>query len=156
MFTGDRSGDFLYPTLHRFGFCSQAESADRKDGLELAETYITAALHCVPPGNKPQSEEMSACRPFLIRELALLHRVRVVVALGGIAWQAYLRARKEMGGEIPQPRPKFGHGVTCELEGRIALIASYHPSQQNTQTGRLTQTMFDEIFVTARKILLTT
>ncbi|MEE2822693.1 MAG: uracil-DNA glycosylase [Acidobacteriota bacterium] len=151
MFTGDRSGDFLYNTLHRFDFCNQPVSTDRKDGLRLRNAYITAAIHCAPPLNKPTPQELANCRNYLRRELELLNRVRVVVALGRIAWQAYLRSRRELQWDVPKPLPKFAHGLSCKLDSKTTLIASYHPSQQNTQTGRLTQEMFDQVFEMVKK-----
>ncbi len=153
IFTGDRSGDFLFGTLHRFGFANQASSRTRDDGLELRDAYITAAVHCVPPGNRPLPEEFRACRRFLKLELSLLKNVRVVVALGRIAWQEILRTRKELGWPVPQPLPPFDHGATCRLDDTTVLICSYHPSQQNTSTGKLTQAMFDEVFCKARAII---
>lgn len=153
MFTGDRSGDFLYPTLFRFGFCNQPLSRHRRDGLTLQDTYITAAIHCAPPANKPAREELAACRRFLQRELQLLPSIRVVVALGRIAWDAYLAARKALDWPIPVPVPKFAHAVVCPLDDHTTLIGSYHPSRQNTQTGRLTESMFERIFAEARRLL---
>lgn len=153
MFTGDRSGDFLYATLHRFGFCNQPTSRSRDDGLKLIDTYITAALHCVPPQNKPLPEEMDCCRTYLRLELQSLTRVKVVAALGQVAFKSYLTARRELGWPVPDPAPAFGHGASRELDDSVTLIASYHPSQQNTQTGRLTRAMFDGIFARARELL---
>lgn len=153
MFTGDSSGEFLYAALYRFGFCSQPHSRDRRDGLQLNDAAITAALRCAPPQNKPAPREKENCLPYLIQELRLLTQVRVVVALGQIAWTAVFRARKESGLAIPSPRPKFAHGAACLLDERVTLLGSYHPSRQNTQTGRLTAEMFDSIFQTARTIL---
>jgi len=153
MFTGDRSGDFLFRALHRFGFCTQPSSQLAHDGLRLRDTYITAALHCAPPGNKPAREELANCRLYLGQELQILKKVRVVVALGRVAWHAYLLARKELKWPVPKPRPKFAHGVSHRLDDRTTVITSYHPSQQNTQTGRLTPEMFDEVFAKARTLL---
>ena len=153
MFTGDRSGDWVFGTLHRFGFASSPESQHRDDGLSLRDAYITAALHCAPPANKPQPEEMASCRPYLLRELELLTRVRVVVALGKIAFDTYLGTFLPRGLDLPSPRPRFGHNLDYNLNGGPTLIGSYHPSQQNTQTGRLTQEMFDAIFRKARLLL---
>jgi uracil-DNA glycosylase family 4 len=155
MFTGDRSGAFLYDTLHRFNFCTQSVSRDRKDGLRLRDAYITAALHCAPPLNKPTRQELTDCRHYLRWELKLLNRVRVVVALGRIAWQAYLWARQELQWHVPKPLPKFGHALSYQLDEKTTLIASYHPSQQNTQTGRLTKEMFNRVFGMAREKLTT-
>ena len=153
MFTGDRSGDFLYDTLHRFDFCTQPFSRDLEDGLRLRDAFITAAIHCAPPLNKPTRQELTDCRGYLRRELELLDRARVVVALGRVAWQAYLRARQELGWHVPKPLPKFGHASSYQLDEKTTLIASYHPSQQNTQTGRLTKEMFDRVFEMAREEL---
>ena len=153
MFTGDSSGDFLYSTLQRFGFCNQPTSNHRNDGLELKECYITAALHCVPPSNKPLAEEASCCRDFLVEELRLLHQVKVVIALGQIAWDGYLRARMQMGKPAGRPKPRFCHSGEFRLDEDTILLGSYHPSRQNTQTGRLTQDMFDSVFRRARKLV---
>jgi len=153
MFTGDRSGDFLFRALHRFGFCTQSSSQQRNDGLRLRDAYITAAVHCAPPGNKPAPEEFANCRLYLRQELRVLSKVRVVVALGRVAWRAYLLARKELEWPVPKPRPKFAHGVSHRLDDQTTVITSYHPSQQNTQTGRLTPEMFDEVFAMARELL---
>lgn len=153
MFTGDRSGDWLYGALYKYGFASSPDSRHRDDGLELYDTFITAALRCAPPANKPLPEERLQCLPFLLRELDLLVNVRVVVALGKIAFDAYLSTYPQRSLVLPKPRPQFGHQVTYELAGGVTLIGSYHPSQQNTQTGRLTTPMFQEIFETARRML---
>ena len=153
MFTGDRSGDFLFRALHRFGFCTQPSSQQRNDGLRLRDAYITAALHCAPPGNKPARAELANCRLYLRQELQILNKVRVVVVLGRVAWHAYLLARRELEWPVPKPRPKFAHGVSHRLDDQTTVITSYHPSQQNTQTGRLTEEMFDEVFARARELL---
>ena len=154
IFTGDRSGDFLFETLYRFGFCNQSESRHQGDGLILYDTYITAAIHCAPPANKPASEELLYCRRFLKWELELLRGIRVVVALGRVAWQAYLATRKELGWPTPYPAPKFQHNAAHSLNGKTILIASYHPSQQNTLTGRLTRAMFDQVFARVQQLLV--
>jgi uracil-DNA glycosylase family 4 len=143
MFTGDGSGDFLYAALHRAGLASRAASVARDDGLELRGAWITAACRCAPPDNRPEPDELARCAPFLDRELAALSRVRVVVALGAIAWTAVLRAFARAGHPTPRPAPRFAHGAVAELPGAPALVASYHPSRQNTQTGRLTPAMLD-------------
>jgi uracil-DNA glycosylase family 4 len=153
MFTGDQSGDWVYSTLHRYGFANQPTSLHRDDGLRLDDAYITAAAHCVPPDNKPSSVELAACRPYLQRELQLLRRVRVVVPLGKIAFDAYLAARRELPLPRLERRPQFGHGVATRLPEGTLLLASYHPSRQNTQTGRLTRAMFEAIFARARQEL---
>ena len=152
MFTGDSSGAFLMRALHKAGFASQPSSVTREDGLVLRDAYIVLGARCAPPENKPLPEEMTRCRSFLVREMALLERVRVVVALGKIAFDAFLAAAPELGIEVPRPRPAFGHGARCEL-GRVTLLSSYHPSRQNTNTGKLTPVMFDRIFAQARKLL---
>ena len=144
MFTGDRSGDWLYRALHRAGFASQAESIAREDGLTLRDCYITAIVHCAPPANKPTPEERTKCAAWLERELELLPTARVIVALGQMAYQQVLR---QFGTAVPRPRPRFGHGVEVELAGDgPIIIASYHPSQQNTFTGKLSEDMLDAIF----------
>lgn len=146
MFTGDRSGDFLYAALHRAGYASQPDSVGLGDGLELTGAYITSPVKCAPPANKPTAEERSTCRPFLERELALLTKARVYLVLGNIGYAA---ACQELG---VAPRPKFGHGVEVPLDGERVLVCSYHVSQQNTFTGRLTPAMFDDVLARARAI----
>jgi len=153
MFTGDRSGDWLFEALHHAGFASQPNSERRGDGLELRGAYITAALRCAPPLNKPMPDEIARCEPYLLTELRLLGSVRVVVGLGRIGWLAYLRARRALGGAPMRPAPVFGHGAQVRFEDGVTLIASYHPSQQNTFTGKLTRPMLREIFLTARRLL---
>ncbi|HEX9879967.1 MAG TPA: uracil-DNA glycosylase [Candidatus Binatia bacterium] len=153
MFTGDRSGDWLFEALHAHGFANQPTSVHRRDGLKLQDCYITAAVRCAPPLNKPTREEFETCRPYLTRELRLLKRVRVVVALGGIAFDAFFKAFRENEGEVPRPKPRFHHGACIRLEAGPTLMASYHPSQQNTFTGKLTREMFDEVFSRARSLL---
>lgn len=152
IFTGDRSGDWLYGALYAAGFANQPISAHKDDGLKLTDCYITAAVHCAPPDNKPLPEEFAACRPYLLQELACLKQVCVVVALGHIAFSAYLTARKELRFPAPSPKPRFGHGSVYAFD-HVTLIGSYHPSQQNTFTGRLTQEMFFAIFRKAREII---
>ncbi len=146
MFTGDRSGDWLYRALHKARVASQASSAARDDGLELHGAYVTAAVRCAPPGNRPKTTERDNCREYLERELDLLARVRVVVALGGFAYEGILRVLRDRGHEVPVPRPPFAHGCEVPLGGELTVIASYHPSQQNTFTKRLTEPMFDRIW----------
>jgi uracil-DNA glycosylase family 4 len=143
VFTGDASGDFLWPALHRAGLADRAVSRRADDGLTLTEVYIAAAVRCAPPANKPTVEERDTCAPFLARELALLTEVRVIVALGQFGWDAGLRALAGLGFEV-RPRPRFGHGAEAAL-GPYVLLGSYHPSQQNTFTGRLTPPMFDAV-----------
>jgi len=153
MFTGDKSGDFLSRTLYRFGFANQPTARHRDDGLALSDLFITAAVRCAPPDNKPTKDELANCHPYLLRELELLKNVRVVVALGRIAFDACLKACHERGMILPRPKPTFGHGRVYPLADGLILIASYHPSRQNTQTGRLTQRMFDAIFEEVRRLL---
>lgn len=151
MFTGDSSGDFLYRALYETGFASQAESRSREDGLELRGAYITAAARCAPPDNKPLPEELARCRPYLERELELLKEVRVVVALGGLALRTYLGILRDRGAIKSLAAFPFGHlRVYSPAPGLPALIASYHPSQQNTSTGKLTAAMLREVFERAR------
>jgi uracil-DNA glycosylase family 4 len=153
MFTGDESGNWLYRALHEAGFANQPDARHRNDGLRLRDAYITAAIRCAPPANRPQPDEIVNCEPYLLAELRLLRRVRVVVGLGRIGWQAYLRARRALGLPLPAPLPKFGHGAVATFSDGLALIASYHPSQQNTFTGKLTRAMLRDVFVTARTLL---
>jgi uracil-DNA glycosylase family 4 len=153
MFTGDRSGDWLYSALHAFGFANQPASQHRDDGLELKNCYITAAVHCAPPLNKPAPDEFERCRPFLVQELKIMRQVRVVIVLGKIAFDSFLKAYEEAGGTVPKPRPKFGHGLSAVLPDGVSLICSYHPSQQNTFTGKLTKPMFHRIFKQAKALL---
>jgi len=151
VFTGDRSGDWLYSALHRVGLANQPHSTDQKDGLRLRSVYVTAAARCAPPGNRPTPAELEACAPYLDRELELLRSIRVVVALGKIAWDTVIGcARRVDPASVPRPRPLFGHGAETRLPLRdggrpVPVLGSYHPSQQNTQTGRLTRPMFDAI-----------
>ncbi|MHC5019544.1 MAG: uracil-DNA glycosylase [Planctomycetota bacterium] len=153
-FTGDASGDWLYDALHRHGFASQPASIDRDDGLELTDCWITAVGRCAPPQNKPTPAEIANCRPFLERELKLLKQRALILALGKIAFDGYLNAVAQMGQPTPKPRPKFGHGVVHDLPGHdLPILATYHPSRQNTQTGRLTRPMWNGIFRTVRKLL---
>jgi len=153
MFTGDASGDWLYAVLHRFGFANQASSVALDDGLRLRDCYVTAAARCAPPANRPTPAELARCRPYLATELALLRRVRVVVTLGRIAHEAYLRAGGWWDAMAPRDRPPFGHGVTARLPDGVTLISSYHPSRQNTNTGRLTRAMWQAVFRAARRRL---
>jgi uracil-DNA glycosylase family 4 len=152
MFTGDRSGDFLYRALHRAGFASQPESRAADDGLRLRDAWITAAAHCAPPDNKPSPVELRECRRFLDRELELLTAVEVVVVLGKIALDSYLSALRGRGVSIRRSDFRFGHNVLYD-DLRPALLCSYHPSQQNTSTGKLTEAMLDELFAHAREII---
>jgi len=145
MFTGDRSGDWLYRAMHRAGFANQPMSTDRNDGLRLSGAWVGAAVRCAPPDNKPTNDERDECRPFLRRELYMLGRLKVVVCLGNFAYAA---AARELG---LRPRPKFGHGVEARA-GDVTVICSFHPSQQNTFTGKLTEPMLDAVFSRARAL----
>jgi uracil-DNA glycosylase family 4 len=148
MFTGDRSGDWLYAALHRAGYANRPKAERRGDGLRLRDAYVTAVVRCAPPANRPSPAERDNCLPYLERELELLTRCRTLVALGGFAWDGVLRAAAASGAAIPSPKPKFGHGAEAAL-GRWQLLGCYHPSQQNTFTGRLTEPMLDAIFARA-------
>jgi uracil-DNA glycosylase family 4 len=153
MFTGDRSGDWLFDALHHAGFANQPTSVRPDDGLRLRDAYITATLRCAPPLNKPLPDEVVRCEPYLLEELRLLDRVQVVVGLGRIGWQAYLRARKRHGLAPPTAAPRFGHGVATPFDDGTTLLACYHPSQQNTFTGKLTRPMLRGVFLQARRLL---
>jgi len=151
MFTGDRSGDWLYAALHRAGYANRPESSRRDDGLRLSGAYVTAVVRCAPPANKPTPLERDRCLPYLARELTLLRRAQTIVALGAFAWDGALRALREMGFQPPRPKPRFGHGSEAKV-GEWTLLGCYHPSQQNTFTGRLTEPMLDAIFTRAREL----
>src|ERR671912_73832 len=153
MFTGDRSGDWLYGALHAFGFANQPTSRHRNDGLGLKDCYITAAVHCAPPLNKPALTEFERCRPFLVQELRLMKQLRVVIVLGRIAFDAFLKAYEQANSRLPKPRPKFAHGASSVLPNGVSLFCSYHPSQQNTFTGKLTVPMFHSVFRQAKALL---
>lgn len=151
VFTGDRSGDFLTAALHRAGYANQPHSRHREDGLHLHDAFVSMAVRCAPPANKPTPEETRTCRPFLREELAALPRLRVVLALGKFAWDAYLALLREDRRRVGQP-PDFAHGAVWRPESDLpVLVGSYHPSQQNTQTGRLTEAMMDEVFLRIRE-----
>jgi len=152
MFTGDRSGDWLYRALYRAGFATQPEAKDRADGLELKDAWVTATVRCAPPGNKPTTQERETCRPYLESELDLFDSARVIVTLGGFAFTSLLRIQRARGASIDRPMPKFRHGIEIEIDGKI-LLASYHPSQQNTFTGTLTEPMFDAIWARAAELI---
>jgi uracil-DNA glycosylase family 4 len=157
VFTGDRSGDFLFASLHRTGFANQPTSVSRDDGLALTGAWITAAVRCAPPANKPTPLERDTCLPWTVAELDHVNRVRVVVCLGAFAWDAALRLRVALGHAPPRPKPKFGHGALwyddlASDPPAPALLGTYHPSQQNTFTGVLTEAMMDDVFRTAREV----
>ncbi|HYV16670.1 MAG TPA: uracil-DNA glycosylase [Conexibacter sp.] len=151
VFTGDRSGDWLFAALWRCGLANQPVSRSRDDGLRLQGAYVTAAVRCAPPANKPLPAERADCAPYLERELTLLHDVRVIVCLGGFAWESALRLRAALGEPTPRPKPRFGHGAEAAGE-RWSLLGCYHPSQQNTFTGRLTEPMLDAVVLRAREL----
>ena len=151
VFTGDRSGDFLYAALHSAGFANQPHAVSLDDGLELRDCFITATVRCAPPANKPLPSEKAACAHWLVRELALLEHVRVVLCLGAFAWTAALTTPAVLGGPAPRPRPAFGHGAEFEAGSRT-LLGCFHPSQQNTFTGKLTGPMIDAVLVRGREL----
>jgi uracil-DNA glycosylase family 4 len=153
VFTGDRSGDWLFRAMFRAGFCNQETSTHLEDGLQLIDSYICAAAHCAPPDNKPLPEELLNCRPFLLEELRLLPSLRVVLGLGKIGFNAAFDALRQAGITALKTRPKFSHGAQVEVADKLVLMGTYHPSQQNTFTGRLTEPMLDEIFARARDIV---
>jgi uracil-DNA glycosylase len=155
IFTGDRSGDWLFAALHRAGLANQPESVSVDDGLRLRDAYVTAVNRCPPPQNRPTTEERDNCLPYLVRELRLLRRGRVIVCLGAYAWAGALLALAELGAVLPRPRPRFGHGAEAAIEAgsrRWTLLGCFHPSQQNTFTGKLTEPMMDSVFARAREL----
>jgi uracil-DNA glycosylase family 4 len=151
IFTGDRSGDWLFRALHWAGFANEPTSEHRNDGLRLSDAYIAAVNRCCPPRNRPTPQERDNCLPYLARELALLEKVRVLVCLGSFAWDGALRAINMIGHPLPKPRPRFGHGAEATV-GPYSLLGSYHPSQQNTFTGKLTEQMLDAVFTRAHEL----
>jgi uracil-DNA glycosylase family 4 len=151
IFTGDRSGDFLFPVLFQTGFANQPTSTHVGDGLQLIGLYVAAVNRCAPPSNRPTPEERDNCLPYLVRELGVLDRARVLVCLGSFAWDGALRALAALGEIAPRPRPRFAHGVEARL-GRWTLLGTFHPSQQNTFTGKLTREMFLGVFERARTL----
>lgn len=153
IFTGDRSGDWLFAAMHRAGFASQPTSTGIGDGLELRGAYVAAAVRCAPPANKPTIDERDRCQPFLERELALLPTVSVIVALGNFAYEAAWRVLAATGVELPRPRPRFTHGLEVNT-ARAVLLGCFHPSQQNTFTGKLTEPMLDAVFDRARRLAI--
>ncbi len=153
VFTGDRSGDWLYRALYETGFANQPTSVDRDDGLVLRDAFVTPMVRCAPPGNKPTPQEIATCQPHLRQEIVLLERLRVVVALGQMAMNGFLRAWAASGKALPSPRPRFGHDRAYELRDGLTLLTSYHPSQQNTFTGKLTRAMLRSVFQRAARLL---
>ena len=151
-FTGDASGNFMYPILYKTGFASQPNAERVGDGMQLMDCYITAAVRCAPPDNKPTPEEIAACAPYLDREFAALKNLKVVVALGRIGFEAYLNFLKRQGFAISKKDYAFGHASEYKIPNGVTLLASYHPSNQNTATGKLTEKMFTEIFLRAKKL----
>jgi uracil-DNA glycosylase family 4 len=151
VFTGDRSGDWLFAAMHRAGYANQPTSVARDDGLRLTDAYVAAAVRCAPPDNKPTREERDRCLPYLVRELELLDRVGVIVTLGAFAYEALWTVLRADGVPLPRPRPKFGHGVEVST-ARATIIGCFHPSQQNTFTGKLTEPMLDAVFARAREL----
>jgi uracil-DNA glycosylase family 4 len=152
MFTGDRSGEWLYRALHDAGFSNQSQSVDRDDGLTLTNAWVTAPVRCAPPANRPSTKERDNCAHWFDAELSLLGRARVFVCLGRYGYHATWRHLSDMGAELPRPRPKFGHGAEVGLADGRTLLMSFHPSQQNTFTGKLTREMFDAVFARAQRI----
>ena len=152
MFTGDRSGDWLFAAMHRAGLANQPTAVSRDDGLRLRDAYIAAVVRCAPPANKPTPEERDNCLPYLERELEILDRARVVVALGKFGWDGFLKAATTIGIPTPRPKPRFGHGAEAMLNDRLTLLGMFHPSQQNTFTGKLTEPMTDAVFARAREL----
>jgi len=151
IFTGDRSGDWLFGSMYRTGFANQPTSISRDDGLKLRGAWVTAAVRCAPPANRPLPSERDNCLPYLERELSLLGSVDVIVTLGSFAWDAALRTTRALGEPAPKPRPKFGHGAESQI-GRYTLLGCYHPSQQNTFTGKLTEPMIDAVLTRAKQL----
>ena len=151
MFTGDRSGDWLFGAMHRAGLANQPTSVDADDGLRLSDAYVSAVVRCAPPDNKPTPVERDECVRYLVRELGLLPNARVLLCLGGFAWDGVLRTLRAADVVTPRPKPRFGHGAEAEA-GPYVLLGSYHPSQQNTFTGRLTEGMLDAIFERAKEL----
>ncbi len=153
MFTGDGSGNFLYAALHAVGLASQPDARSRDDGMVLTDARITAVVRCAPPANKPTTAERDRCLPYMTRELALLEEVRVIVGLGSFGWDGALRALAASGHAIPRPRPRFGHGAEVRI-GPYVLLGAFHPSQQNTFTGKLTPPMLEAVLRRARELSL--
>jgi len=153
IFTGDESGNWLYAALHRAGFANQPTSTDRADGLRLHDAFVTAVGRCAPPANRLTPAEVVTCRPYLLGELTLFGRLRVVVVLGKVAHDGFLAAERARGQAVPRPAPRFGHGAEYALPSGLMLLCSYHPSQQNTFTGKLTRPMLDAVFRRARVLV---
>ena len=152
VFTGDRSGDWLFAAMHRAGFANQPTSVERDDGLVLTDAYVAAAVRCAPPDNKPTRDERNQCLPYFVRELDLLEHVRVIVTPGAFAYEALWTVLRDDDVPLPRPRPKFGHGVEVPTS-RATIVGCFHPSQQNTFTGKLTEPMLDAVFTRARELV---
>lgn len=152
MFTGDRSGEWLFRALHEAGYANRPVSLRSDDGLTLTDCYLTAVVRCAPPANKPRPDERDECLRYLIAEMGALEKVEVMVALGAFAWDGILRAVRRMGGDVPRPKPRFSHLAETEVGG-TRLIGSFHPSQQNTFTGKLTPSMLDDVFIRSREVI---
>jgi uracil-DNA glycosylase family 4 len=152
VFTGDRSGDWLFGAMHRAGLANQPTSTHLGDGLELHDAWIAAAVRCAPPANRPTPRERDTCLPWTVRELELIPTIRLIVCLGGFAWDAALRLRAAAGLENPRPRPRFGHDALFDPGDRLPLLGCFHPSQQNTFTGKLTEGMMEAVFARARAL----
>jgi uracil-DNA glycosylase family 4 len=153
IFTGDESGNWLYAALHRAGFANQPTSVHRADRLRLTDAFVSAVIRCAPPANRPARQEIATCRRYLLGELAALGRLRVVVVLGKVAHDGFLAAERARGRAVPRPTPRFAHGAEYALTGGLTLLCSYHPSQQNTFTGKLSRPMLDAVFARARTLL---
>jgi uracil-DNA glycosylase family 4 len=151
IFTGDRSGDWLFAALHRAGLSNRPASERRDDGLRLISTWVTAAVRCAPPANRPLSQERDRCLPYLRRELSLLHDACTLIALGSFAWNAIQRTLESGGRDVPRPRPRFGHGAEATIDF-YTMLGCFHPSQQNTFTGRLTEQMTDDVLLRAKEL----
>ena len=153
VFTGDRSGDWLFRALHKAGYANQPTSLYKDDGLKLTDAYVTAACRCAPPDNKPLPEELANCRPFLLREMELLQNLRVILGLGKIGFDTAFDALRALGKTTLKSRPKFAHGAETRVSESTTLLGTFHPSQQNTFTGKLTEPMLDAVFARARELL---
>ena len=153
VFTGDRSGDWLFRAMHKAGFANQPESIRKDDGLKLKDAFITAAARCAPPANKPLPQELANCRPFLLREIELLKYLRIILGLGKIGFDTAFDAFLALGKTSLKSRPKFAHGAEVHVSENLVLLGTFHPSQQNTFTGKLTEPMLDAVFARARELL---
>ncbi len=153
VFTGDRSGDWLFAALHRAGFANQPTSTHADDGLQLSDVFITAAVKCAPPANKPTVQERDNCYPFLLREMDALPNLRAILCLGKFGWEQGVKVLRDGGYPVPSPVPKFAHGAEVAIGPELTLLGCYHPSQQNTFTGRLTEPMTDDVLTAAKRVI---